>query len=205
MKTVGAGGLFKRHFRFYRNGGIRFARFLLLEEGACGLLGIQLLAQGKQRFQDGFRAGRAAGNVNVHGNDLVHALKHGIGAEHAAGGGAGAHGDAPLGLRHLVPDAPDGQGHLVGNGAGHDHHVGLAGGKARHFGTEAGKVIPGASHGHELNGAAGKPHRHGPEGIFTNPVDGGVQGGIDKTAFRVGVQYSCFVNIRFVRGGHDNR
>ena len=91
------------------------------------------------------------------------------------------------------------------DGAGYNHHDRLAGGKTCHFRAEAGKVIPGTGHGHELNGAAGKTHRHGPKGIFTNPVDGGVQGGIDKIAFRIGVQYSRFVNIRFVRGDHDNR
>ena len=132
-------------------------------------------------------------------------MEYGIGAEHAAGGSARAHGDAPLGFRHLVPDAADGQGHFISDGAGYNHHVRLAGGKTCHFRAEAGKVIPGTGHGHELNGAAGKTHRHGPEGIFTNPVDGGVQGGIDKIAFRIGVQYSRFVNIRFVRGDHDNR
>ena len=169
------------------------------------MLGVQLLAEGEQTFQNGFRPGRAPGNVNVHRQNLVHALQHGIGAEHAAGGSAGAHRNAPFGLRHLVPDAAHGQGHLVGHGAGHDHHVRLARGETRHFGAETGKVVPGAGHGHELDGAAGKPHRHGPEGIFTNPVDGGIQRGVDEIAFRIGVQYSCFVNIRFVCGDHDDR
>ena len=40
---------------------------------------------------------------------------------------AGPHGQDPLGLGHLVVDLPEGWGHLVGQGPGHDDAVGLAG------------------------------------------------------------------------------
>src|SRR2546426_206415 len=55
---------------------------------------------------------RAAGNVDVHRDDLVHALHDRVRAEHAAGGRAGAHRDHPLRLRHLVEDALHGGRHL---------------------------------------------------------------------------------------------
>lgn len=41
---------------------------------------------------------------------------------------AAAHGDDPSGLGHLVVDLAQGGSHLVGEGAGDDHDVGLTGG-----------------------------------------------------------------------------
>src|SRR4029077_10560328 len=46
-------------------------------------------------------AGRASGNVDVHGDHLVHSLHDGVVVEDAAGSRASAHGNHPLGLRHL--------------------------------------------------------------------------------------------------------
>ena len=42
------------------------------------------------------------------------------------------HGQDPLGLGHLVVDLPEGGGHLVGQGPGHDDAVGLAGAGAEY-------------------------------------------------------------------------
>src|SRR5690348_11134669 len=44
-----------------------------------------------QSVEEHFGTRRAAGNVNVHRNHLIHALHHRVIIEHAAGGGANAH------------------------------------------------------------------------------------------------------------------
>src|ERR1017187_1841868 len=38
---------------------------------------------------------------------------------------AGAHGDAPLGVRRLIPGALEHGGHIEGDGAGGDHEIAL--------------------------------------------------------------------------------
>ena len=91
-------------------------------------------------FQERFRPGRATGNVNVHRDELIDPLQDGVAAIHAAARSAGAHGDAPFRFGHLVPNPFDGQGHLVGDGAGDDHDVALARRKAHHFRAEAGDI-----------------------------------------------------------------
>src|SRR6185503_5526307 len=52
---------------------------------------------------EAFGTWRTAGYVDVHRDDAVDALYDRVVVEHAAGGGARAHRDAPLGLRHLLP------------------------------------------------------------------------------------------------------
>src|SRR5436190_467377 len=62
-----------------------------------------LLAQPKDAFGQRFGAWRAAGNVHVHRDDRVDPLKRRVTVpELAAGAGAVAHRDDPLGLGHLL-------------------------------------------------------------------------------------------------------
>lgn len=78
---------------------------------------------GHDAFDQLFGARRAAGDVDVDGDELVAALDDGVGVEDAAGAGAGAHGDDPLGLGHLLVDAlEDGHG-LDADAAGDDEEV----------------------------------------------------------------------------------
>src|SRR3989304_6220727 len=86
-----------------------------------------LLLEGHEGVHERLRPRRAAGHVDVHGNDLVHALEDAVVAGvRPAVGGAGAHGDDPLGVRHLLVQQLDRGRHLLGDGAGDDHHVRLA-------------------------------------------------------------------------------
>ena len=94
---------------------------------AGDLAGADLLVQGEDGVQQRLGRRRAAGGVDVDRDDLVHALDDGVVVEHPAGRGAHAHGDDPLGLHHLVVDLAEHRGHLLGDPAGHDHEVGLAG------------------------------------------------------------------------------
>ena len=125
---------------------------------------------------------RAAGNIDVHRDELVDALEHGVAAIHAAAGGAGAHGDAPLRLGHLVPDPLHRERHLVGHRAGDDHHVALARAKSASPPRRSGRCRSGRAGGHQLDGAAGEAHRHRPERVLAHPVDGGIEPGEDDVA-----------------------
>ncbi len=133
-------------------------------------------------FDQGFRTWRAAGNIDIHGDELVDSLKHRVAAIHSAGRRAGSHGDAPFRLWHLVPDAFHGERHLVGDRAGNDQHITLARGKPHDFHAETGDVEAARRRRHQLDRAAGKAHRHRPERVFPHPVDGGVHAGDDHIA-----------------------
>jgi hypothetical protein len=74
----------------------------------------------------GLGGGRAAGDVDIDGNDAVAAADDAVAVMVvSAAVGAGAHGDDPAGIGHLVVDLAQGRRHLVGQGTGHDHDVRL--------------------------------------------------------------------------------
>src|SRR5690606_21762876 len=73
-----------------------------------GLLAADLLLEAHERVEVGRRVRRAAGDVDVDGEEVVDALDDAVDAVRPAGRGAHAHGDAPLRVGHLVPDPPDG-------------------------------------------------------------------------------------------------
>ena len=78
---------------------------------------------------------RSAGSpdVDVHRHDAVAAAHHRIRiVVVAAAVGAAAHRDHPLRVGHLVVDLAQRRRHLVDQGAGHDHHVGLPRRRAEH-------------------------------------------------------------------------
>ena len=106
---------------------------------------------------------RTAGQVDVDRDDVVDALDDRVVVEHAAGAGADAHRDDPLGVGHLVVDLAHDRGHLLADPAGDDHQVGLArrGGEALH--AEPGDVVVGRADGHHLDGAAGQAEGRRPD------------------------------------------
>ncbi len=120
--------------------------------------------------EDSFGARGAAGNVDIHGDDLIAALDDGVIVEDAAGSGAGSHGDDPLGLGHLIVKLANDRSHFLREAAGYDHEIGLARRGAEDFSAEAGNVVAGSGHGHHLDGAAGEAKTEGPDGAFAGPV-----------------------------------
>lgn len=60
-------------------------------------------------------------------------------------------------------------GHLVGEGAGDDHDVGLPWAGPEDD-AEPVQVVPGGSGVDHLDGAASQPKRHGPEGPSPGPI-----------------------------------
>ena len=131
--------------------------------------------------EQGFGSGRAAGHVDVDGDDVVDAWQGGVAVgEGSADVGAGAHRDDPLGLGHLEVDAADGRGHFPGDGAGDDHEVGLAWGGAEDFGAEAGEVVAGVGGGDHFDRAAGEAEHGGPEGGASGPAEDFIDGGDEQ-------------------------
>ena len=76
-------------------------------------------------MDDGFRAGRASRDVNIDRKKVVATLHNAITAVHSTRRGTGTHGDAPLWISHLVPDATDGVSHFVAHPASDNHEIGL--------------------------------------------------------------------------------
>ena len=106
---------------------------------------------------------RASGDVNVDGNDAVAATDNAVAVVVvAATVGAAAHGDDPAGLGHLVVDLAQGRRHLVGEGAGDNHDVRLAGGGSEND-SQAVLVVSWRGEVHHFDGAAGQTKGHGPK------------------------------------------
>ena len=61
-----------------------------------------LLLKQRQGVDQLFRARRAAGDIYIYGNNLIHPLDQGVIIENSPGGSAGAHGNNPFGFWHLV-------------------------------------------------------------------------------------------------------
>lgn len=72
--------------------------------------------------------GRAPGYIHIHRHDPITPTHHTVAVVVVpAAIGARAHGDDPARLGHLIVNLPQGRGHLVGEGAGDNHDVGLTG------------------------------------------------------------------------------
>ena len=132
---------------------------------AEGLLA-DLLTQDEDRVDEGLGAGRAAGQVDVDGDDVVAALDDGVVVEDAAGGRARTHGDDPLRFGHRVVDAADDGRHLVRDTARYDHHVGVTRRGTEDLEAEARHVETGGAGGHHLDGAARQTHGDGPLAVL---------------------------------------
>src|SRR5260370_1119507 len=133
-------------------------------EGA--LLVVDFFLKLEDGVKKGFWTRRAAGNVNINGNDLIAALDDGVIVEDAAGSGASAHGDNPLGLGHLIVKLADHRSHFVGKAAGNNHQVGMAGVWSEKFPAEPAHLEARGRHGHHLDGAAGQAETKRPNGTL---------------------------------------
>ena len=142
------------------------------------MLAVDLLLQRDESVHQRLRTRRAAGNMHVHGNIAINSLQHVVTLlEWPAGDGARAHRDHIPGLGHLVVEAHHLRRHLLGHRAGDDHQVGLARRRPEDLGPEARQIVAGHGGGNHLDGAAGQPELHGPDGAAPPPVvqllDGG--------------------------------
>jgi len=116
---------------------------------------LDLLLQHHDGVNQLFRPRRAARHVHIDGNHLVDGDQRVV-VEHAGRGGAGPHGDDPLGLGHLLVEVANHRRHLVADASGDDHQIRLARRPAEHFRAEAGDIEARGGHRHHLDGAAGQ-------------------------------------------------
>ena len=118
-------------------------------------------------------AGRAARHVDVDGDDLVDALGDRVGVPvRAAAVGARPHGDHVLRVGHLLVEALDRRRHLVGDGAGDDDEVGLAGAGRERDDAEAHHVVAGRGERRtHLDGAAGEAPLVHPQRVLAAHVE----------------------------------
>lgn len=79
----------------------------------------------------------------------------------AAAVGATSHGDNPSGVGHLIVDLAQRRSHLVCQGTGDNHNIGLARGGTEND-TKAILIVAGGGKVHHLDGAAGETEGHGP-------------------------------------------
>ena len=129
-----------------------------------------LALQLEDAVHEGLAGGGAPGDVDVDGDDAVAAPDDAVAVVVvAAAVGAAAHADDPARLGHLVVDLAQGRGHLVGQGPGHDHHVGLARRRPEDD-PQPVLVVPRRREVHHLHGAARQPERHRPQRRLPRPV-----------------------------------
>ncbi len=130
-----------------------------------------LLLQQHDAVQQRFGRRGTARHVDVDGHDAVAAAHHRIGVVVVAAAiGAGAHRNDVARLRHLVVDLAQRRRHLVGQGAGDDHHVGLARRGARREPEPLG-IVARHRHLHHLDGAAGESEGHPHQRAGARPGD----------------------------------
>src|SRR6266516_1806424 len=148
------------------------ARVALLEG-----LGADALLQLDDAVQERLGPGRAAGDVDVHRDDLVDAFGDRVGVPvRPAAVGTGAERDHVLRLRHLVVEPLQGGGHLVGEGARHHQQVGLARAVGEGDHPEADEVVAGHGGGDELDGAACEAEVEHPQRVLAAPVEDKLDG-----------------------------
>jgi len=87
-----------------------------------------LALQLEDAVHQGLTRRRAAGNVDVDGDDAVAAPDDAVAVVVVtASVGAATHTDNPSGLGHLIIDLTQGGGHLICECAGNNHDIGLTG------------------------------------------------------------------------------
>jgi hypothetical protein len=129
-----------------------------------------LVLNSKEPLGQGFRPRWAARNIDVDGNDFVHAFTDRVGElEKAAAIGAASHRDDVFRIRHLVIQELGPLGHFVSQRPGHDHEIRLPRRGARNR-AEAINVGSGSARLHQLDGATGQPKEHIPLRRRSPPV-----------------------------------
>src|SRR4051794_34097948 len=132
------------------------------------------LAQLEHAVHERLGPRRAAGHVHVDRHELV-GRDDRVVVEDAHRARAGAHGDRPLGLEHLVVDAADDRGHLDADAAAEDQEVGLTRRGAEGLEAEARHVDAGGDQAHHLDRAAGEAEGGRGKRVAARPVQRAVE------------------------------
>lgn len=146
-----------------------------------------LLLQLENAVHEGLGRGRAAGHVDIHRHDTVAAASDRVAVVVvAAAVGAATHRDDPAGVGHLIVDLAQGGGHLVGKGAGDNHHVGLTG-RGTENDAETILIVAGGRQVHHLDGAACETEGHGPQGALARPIGDLIERGAGQVSLMLRV------------------
>src|SRR5215813_8893675 len=149
----------------------RLAAVSLGAELVLLLLPLDQLLDAQETLGERFGTRRAAGNVDVHRDNLVHPLDDRIAQlKEPFAVGAGAHRDDVLRLRHLLVEKLAADRHLVGQRAGDDHQIALARRCPGHR-AEAVEVGARATGLHQLDPATGKTEQQIEHRRTPGPVD----------------------------------
>jgi hypothetical protein len=129
-----------------------------------------LLLQLENTEHERFGSRRAAGHVDIYGHDAVASSSDTVAVVVVTATiGAATHRDDPSGLGHLIVDLAESGCHLVGECAGDNHDVGLAG-RGTENDSHAILIVTGSGKVHHLDSAAGETESHGPERALARPV-----------------------------------
>ena len=122
------------------------------------------------------------------GHDLVHALQYRVSIKRASHRGARAHGDHPLGIRHLIVDALHDWRHFQCDCPGHNHQVALPRAGTKHLGAEARNIKTRRRRRDHLDRAARQPECHRPNCGLPCPVEHVVHGSDHEILFELILQ-----------------
>src|SRR3990170_4193992 len=122
-----------------------------------------------------FRTRWTSGHEDVDRYDRVDSLHDGVVVEHPARRCTCAHRDAPLRLRHLLPDAANDRSKLEGHAPRADEDICLSWGKAHALHAEAREIEITGRGRHELDRATGGSERHRPQRVGAAPVHEKIQ------------------------------
>lgn len=121
-----------------------------------------LLLQLEDTIHKRLRRWWASRNVNIDWNDSVATSNHRVRVVVISSSvRAGTHGNDPTWLRHLIVNLTQSRRHLVGEGTGDNHDIGLTWRGAEND-TEAILIVTWCGEVHHLDGAAGEAEGHRP-------------------------------------------
>lgn len=129
---------------------------------SCNLGVPHLPLQLEDAIHQSLARGRATGYVNIDRHNSVTAADDTVAVVVVTTSvGAATHGDDPSGLGHLIVDLAQSRSHLIGEGPGDNHDVGLTG-RGTENDSESVLIVSWCGQVHHFDGAAGETECHGP-------------------------------------------
>mmetsp|Transcript_11222 Transcript_11222/g.16379 ORF Transcript_11222/g.16379 Transcript_11222/m.16379 type:complete len:234 (-) Transcript_11222:97-798(-) len=146
------------------------------------LVALNLLLKLKQSKQKSFSGGRTPRYIDVHWNNPITSPDDRVRIVIISTTiRTGSHGNNPPRLGHLIINLPQSRRHLIRQGSGDDHDIGLTGGGTEYH-TETLHIVSGGGGVHHFYSAASKSEGHGPERTLARPID-------EVVYFRHGIFY----------------
>src|ERR1051326_5818444 len=142
---------------------------------AGGGLPLNFLLKLDQSVEDHLGTRRAPRDVDIHRQDRVNAHHGGVVVVEPAGASTDSEGHYPLGLGHLIIDAPQDRGDFVTDRSNYKKHISLARRESRQARAETVHIVMRAGGCHILHAAARRHERILEDREFSRPADGLLQ------------------------------